>query len=299
MPSPPPIDEELVRRPLAAQFPQWAGLPVREVASAGTDNAMFRLGEELAVRLPKATWAAGDAEKEYRWLSRLAPLLPLDVPVPVALDVPGEGFALPWSVCAWLDGQDAYEAPVTELADAAVALGRFGVALRAADASGGPTSFRGGPVTSWEQGAMAGALRGLAADGTLDGERTLAAWESVLRLPAYEGDPVWVHGDLLPGNLLTRDGRLTAVIDFGGLGTGDPACDMMAAWTLLTPETRPLFREAARVDDATWARGRGWALCWGIVTEHHYRGRNPVLASVAHRSWTQALPEFETAAATV
>ncbi|MFG3347154.1 aminoglycoside phosphotransferase family protein [Streptomyces sp. NPDC048018] len=292
--TPSPLDETLVRRLVAAQFPQWAGLPVREVDSAGTDNAIFRLGDGLAVRLPKADWAAGQVEKEQYWLPRIAPGLPLPVPVPVGAGVPGEGFGQTWSVYEWLDGRDAWQAPVGDLAHAAVELGRFGAALRRADAAGGPRSSRGGHVTSWEDGAMAGALRALAEDGTLDGERAEAAWESVLRLPRWEGEPVWIHGDLLPGNLLTRDGRLSAVIDFGALGVGDPACDMMAAWTLFTPQTRPLFREAARVDDATWARGRGWALCWGIVTEHHYRGRNPVLTAVARRAWSEALPEFAT-----
>ncbi|MFF0748117.1 aminoglycoside phosphotransferase family protein [Streptomyces sp. NPDC004267] len=289
------IDAALVRRLLAAQFPRWAGLEVTEVASAGTDNAMFRLGDEYVVRLPKAEWSAGQVEKEGRWLPRLAATgLPLEVPVPVGVGAAGEGFGQAWGVYRWLDGADAYQAPVRDLAHAAVALGRFGVALRAADAAGAPVSFRGGPVTAWEDGAMAGALRDLGGDGTLDGERVAAAWESVLRLPQWSGEPVWVHGDLLPGNLLTRDGRLSAVIDFGGLGAGDPACDMMAGWTFLTPETRPLFREAAQVDDATWARGRGWALCWGIVTEHYYREKNPVLAAVAHRAWSEALPEYDT-----
>ncbi|MER7946506.1 aminoglycoside phosphotransferase family protein [Streptomyces sp. NPDC096079] len=288
----PVIGAALVERLIAAQFPEWAGLPVRAVPSAGTDNAMFRLGDELAVRLPKADWAAGHAEKEQTWLPRLAPHLPLPVPVPVAQGAPGEGYDRSWSVLAWLDGADAYEAPIGDLAHAAVELGRFGRALRAVDASGGPASFRGGPVTDWEEGAMTPAVRDLGADGTLDAAAVTEAWESVLRLPAWRGGPVWLHGDLLPGNLLTRDGRLCAVIDFGGLGAGDPAADMLAAWSLLTPDTRPLFREAAEVDDATWARGRGWALCWGVVTEHYYRGKNPVLADVAHRTWTQALPEF-------
>ncbi|MFF8375324.1 aminoglycoside phosphotransferase family protein [Streptomyces sp. NPDC015661] len=288
----PRIDTALVERLIAAQFPEWAGLPVREVNSAGTDNAMFRLGDDLAVRLPKADWAAGHAEKEQRWLPHLAPHLTLPVPVPVGHGRPGEGYERGWSVFAWLDGDDAYNAPVTDLAHAAVELGRFGVALRGVDATGGPHASRGGPVTDWEEGAMAPAVNALGADGTLDAEAATAAWESVLRLPAWQGDPVWQHGDLLPGNLLTRDGRLHAVIDFGALGTGDPAVDLMAAWSLLTPDTRPLFREAAEVDDATWARGRGWALCWGVVTEHYYRGKNHVLATVAHRTWTQALPEF-------
>ncbi|MFF7181914.1 phosphotransferase [Streptomyces sp. NPDC008121] len=222
----------------------------------------------------------------------LAPLLPLPVPVPVGKGAPGEDFGLPWSVYAWLDGADAFDEPVVDLAHAAVELGRFGVALRGVDATGGPRSFRGGHITEWTGGHLATALRDLGADGTVDGPAAAAAWESVLRLPQWEGPPVWVHGDLLPGNLLTRGGRLGAVIDFGGVGTGDPAVDMMAAWTLLTAETRPLLREAARVDDATWARGRGWALAWGLVTEHHYRHTNPILATVAHRAWAEALPEF-------
>ncbi|MGW9434863.1 aminoglycoside phosphotransferase family protein [Streptomyces sp. NPDC055607] len=290
--APHPLDAVLVERLIAAQFPAWAGLPVRAVESAGTDNAVFRLGDELAVRLPKAEGAEGQAEKERYWLPRLAPHLTLPVPVPVGHGAPGEGFDRPWTVCRWLDGDDAYDAPITDLAHAAAELGRFGVSLRAADATGGPASFRGGPVTAWEEGAMAPAIEALGADGTLDAAAVTGAWEAVLRLPQWRGDPVWVHADLLPGNLLTRDGRLHAVIDFGGLGTGDPACDMMAAWTLLTADTRPLFREASRVDDATWARGRGWALCWGVVTEAYYRGRNPVLASVARRTHTEALADF-------
>ncbi|MEU7034874.1 aminoglycoside phosphotransferase family protein [Streptomyces sp. NPDC046237] len=283
---------DLVRGLIAAQFPQWAGLPVTRVPSAGTDNDMYRLGDAMAVRLPKTAETAGGVAKEQRWLPHLAPHLPLPVPVPVGKGRPGEGFDLPWSVYGWLDGANAFDEPVTDLAHAAVELGRFGVALRGVDATGGPKSFRGGHVTEWTGDHIDRALRDLGADGTVDRAAAAEAWESVLRVPQWDRAPVWIHGDLLPGNLLTRDGRLSAVIDFGAVGTGDPACDMMAAWTLLTPDTRPLFREAARVDDATWARGRGWALGWGLVTEHYYRGRNPVLAAVAHRAWTEALPEF-------
>ncbi|MEV6248691.1 aminoglycoside phosphotransferase family protein [Streptomyces sp. NPDC051742] len=285
------IDTALVERLVAGRFPQWAGLPVRAVDSAGTDNAMFRLGDDLVVRLPRVPDAAHQVEKEQRWLPLLAPHLPLDVPVPAGRAGASADFPLPWSVYRWLDGNDTYDAPLTDLAHAAVELGRFGAALRALDATGGPASFRGGHVTAWEDGNLPRAVRDLAADGAVDAELATASWETVLRLPQWDGPPVWIHGDLLPGNLLGRDGRLSAVIDFGGLGTGDPACDMMPAWTLFTADTRPLFREAARVDDATWARGRGWALCWGLVTEHYYRGRNPVLASVAHRTWSEALAD--------
>ncbi|MEU4268713.1 aminoglycoside phosphotransferase family protein [Streptomyces sp. NPDC026092] len=282
-----------VRTLVAAQFPQWSGLPVRRVPSAGTDNDMYRLGDRLAVRLPRTAANAGSIAKEQRWLPHLAPHLPLPVPVPVGHGVPGEGFDLPWSVYDWLHGANAYDEPIADLAHAAVELGRFGAALRRVDATDGPRSFRGGHVTEWASaGVTERAIRDLGAHGLLDADRVTAAWESVLRLPQWEGPPRWVHGDLLPGNLLARDGRLSAVIDFGAVGTGDPACDMMAAWTLLTAETRPLFRAAAEVDDATWARGRGWALCWGVVTEHEYRGTNPVLAAVAHRAWSEALPEY-------
>ncbi|MFJ8658360.1 aminoglycoside phosphotransferase family protein [Streptomyces sp. NPDC093795] len=289
------IDTALVGRLVAGRFPEWAGLPVRAVASAGTDNAMFRLGDDLVVRLPRVPYAARHVEKEQRWLPLLAPHLPLDVPVPVGRAGAGPDFPMPWSVYRWLDGDDTYDVPLTDLAHAAVELGRFGAALRTVDASGGPSSFRGGPVTAWEEGNLPSAVRGLGAHGLVDTELATAAWESVLRLPQWEGPPVWVHGDLLPGNLLGRDGRLSAVIDFGGLGTGDPACDMMPAWTLLTADTRPLFREAAGADDATWARGRGWALAWGLVTEAYYRETNPVLAAVAHRSRTEALAEYAAA----
>ncbi|MFE5481218.1 aminoglycoside phosphotransferase family protein [Streptomyces sp. NPDC056527] len=287
---------DLVRRLIAAQFPQWAELPVAQVASAGTDNDMFRLGDAMVVRLPKTADNARSVVKEQRWLPHLAPHLPLPVPVPLGAGAPGEGFDSPWSVYGWLDGANAFDAPIGDLAHAAVELGRFGAALRGVDAADGPKSFRGGHVTEWTGDYIDRAVRDLGADGTVDGAAAAEAWESVLRLPQWDGAPVWVHGDLLPGNLLTREGRLSAVIDFGGVGTGDPACDMMAGWTLLTAETRPLYREAARVDDATWARGRGWALGWGLVTEHYYRDTNPVLAAVAHRSWTEALPEFASGA---
>ncbi|MCX5227822.1 aminoglycoside phosphotransferase family protein [Streptomyces sp. NPDC006553] len=289
---PPAVDTELVARLVAGRFPEWADLPVRRVASAGTDNVMFRLGDDLVVRLPRVPYAARHVEKEQRWLPLLAPHLPLDVPVPVGRAGASAEFPWPWSVYRWLDGDDTYDVPLTDLAHAAVALGRFGAALRAVDASDGPTSFRGGHVTSWEEGHLPGVIRDFGAEGLIDAELATASWEAVLRLPQWDGPPVWVHGDLLPGNLLGREGRLSAVIDFGGVGTGDPACDTMPAWTLFTADTRPLFREAARVDDATWARGRGWALAWGLVTEHYYRETNPVLAAVARRTRTEALAEY-------
>ncbi|WSU69696.1 aminoglycoside phosphotransferase family protein [Streptomyces sp. NBC_01102] len=285
------IDEPLVGRLIAAQFPQWAHLPVSKVASAGTDNAMYRLGDDMAVRLPRIPGAARQVDKEQRWLPHLGPHLPIAVPVPLGLGVPGEGFDLPWSVYGWLEGANLFDEPVTELADAAAELGRFVAALRKVDATGGPTSFRGGPVATRDTDVRA-AIRDLGADGTVNADAATEAWESALRLPQWQGDPVWIHSDLLPGNMLASKGRLTAVIDFGGLGVGDPAVDVMVAWNLFTAETRGLFREAAEVDDDTWARGRGWALAFGLMAEHYYHVKNPVLASVGRRSMYEALADF-------
>ncbi|MFK0050157.1 aminoglycoside phosphotransferase family protein [Streptomyces sp. NPDC090741] len=286
------IDESLVERLVAAQFPQWARLAVRKVRSAGTDNAMYRLGEDMTVRLPRVPGAEGQVGKEQRWLPHLAPHLPLDVPVPLGQGVPGEGYAFAWSVYRWLDGENLYDEPLAErgLRDAAAGLGRFVAALHRVDTAGAPASFRGGPVGTADEGVRA-AIRDLGADGTHDAEATTAAWEAAVGAPQWQGAPVWLHGDLLPGNLLGHQGRLSAVIDFGGVGVGDPACDVMAAWTLLTADTREVFREAAGVDDATWARGRGWALRFGVTAEHYYRVTNPVLASVAHRAAAEAIAD--------
>ncbi|MER6782497.1 MULTISPECIES: aminoglycoside phosphotransferase family protein [unclassified Streptomyces] len=284
------IDEALVERLIAAQFPQWAQLPVRKVRSAGTDNAMYRLGADKTVRLPRIADAEGQVGKEQRWLPHLAPHLPLQVPVPLGQGVPGEGFPFAWSVYRWLDGANLFDEPLAELDSAAAELGNFVAALRRIGTSGAPRSFRGGPVGTADDEVRA-AIRDLGADGTLDAEAATAAWEAAVRVPQWEGAPVWLHGDLLPGNLLGHEGRLCAVIDFGCVGVGDPACDVMAAWTLLSADTREVFRGAAGVDDATWARGRGWALRFGLTAEHYYRVTNPVLASVAHRASAEAIAD--------
>lgn len=294
------IDAALVGRLLAAQFPRWAGLPLAKVRSAGTDNAMYRLGDELVVRLPRLPWGARQVGKELRWLPHLAPRLPLEVPVPVGRGEPGEGYGLPWSVLRWLDGDNAHDAPPADQAATARQLGAFVVSLRRIDATGGPASFRGGPVAANDEGVRA-AIGDLAVgdaefgDLGVDAGAATALWEEVVRLPQWAGPPVWVHSDLLPGNLLVRDGRLSAVIDFGGLGVGDPACDLLSAWTVLSPGSRGIFRDAAAVDDATWARGRGWALAFGLMADHYYRVRNPVLAGVGRRAVAHALADHRAA----
>ncbi len=286
-------DAALVGRLLAAQFPRWAGLPIEPVGSGGTDHAIYRLGEDMAVRLPRIEGATANVDKERRWLPRLAPLLPLAIPVPLATGAPGEGYPWRWSVHRWLEGETATLDRIAEPRRAAAALGRFVAALQRVDPAGGPSpgphnSFRGEPLEARDAETRAA----IAALGALiDAEAATAAWEAALRAPAWQGPPVWIHGDLLPANLLARRGELSAVIDFGCLGIGDPACDVMAAWTLLPREARDALRAALLVDEATWARGRGWALSWALVALPYYLDTNPVTVRDARRTIDEVLAD--------
>ncbi len=288
-------DVSLVGRLLAAQFPRWAGLPIEPLRSAGTDNAIYRLGDDMAVRLPRIQGAAGQVDKEHRWLARFAPLLPLDIPLPLAKGAPGEGYPWHWSVYRWLEGENATIERIADPGQAATELGRFVAALRRIDPAGGPSpgehnGFRGGALAARdaETRAAISSLR-----GTLDTDAATAAWEAALGTPAWDGPPVWIHGDLQSGNLLAVRGRLGAVIDFGCLGVGDPACDLMVAWNLLPAETRVVFRAALPVDDATWTRGRGWALSVGLIALPYYRSTNQTLARISRRAIDEALAEHE------
>jgi aminoglycoside phosphotransferase (APT) family kinase protein len=283
----------LVARLIGAQFPRWRHLPLAEVRSAGTDNAIYRLGEHLAVRLPRRRTVATEAARLWHWLPRLAPHLPLAAPMPVARGAPGEGFPFPWLVSQWLDGQDVTGDPGIDLADAAVRLGRFVAALHRLDATGAPpTPFRGGPLSTLDD-RVRGEIRDLGADGTIDPHLATAAWNGALAAPRWDRAPVWVHADLYPVNLLARQHRLAGVIDFGGLGAGDPAIDLLPAWAWLTASTRGLFRAQAGPDDATWARGRGWALGLGLGAVHGYRHANPVLAAIGRHAIAEALADHQ------
>jgi aminoglycoside phosphotransferase (APT) family kinase protein len=256
------IDVALARRLLAAQFPQWAGLAVRPVESAGWDNTIYRLGPDVAVRLPRRRVGAGQVEKEHRWLPVLGRNLPLAVPMPVGKGRPGAGYPWRWTMCSRLDGELAARAPVADMDQAAVSLARFIAALQAIDATGGPVSEFRGPLAGRDRvtRAAAGALC-----GRLDVGPALAVWEGALAAPAWTGARVWLHGDLHPANLLVANGELGAVIDFGLMGVGDPACDLMAAWTYLPTGARQVVRDALTVDKAAWSRGRRWALQLGLM----------------------------------
>jgi len=284
------IDESLVRRLLAAQFPQWASLPIAPVPSAGTVNAIYRLGDDMVVRLPRVhRWAAA-LETEYHWLPKLAPHLPLAIPEPLAIGDPGEGYEWPWCVYRWLKGEIWTTDRVRDLCEAAEHLAQFIIALRRIDTAGAPRP-RGGSDTlavrdTWIRPAIA------AARGMIDVDGVNAAWDAALELPAWNGPPVWVHGDLSrPGNLLVAEGRLSAVIDFGGSRLGDPARELMAAWTLFSGESRDVFRCALAVDDATWARGRAWTLT-RVMNVAYYAETNPVIAEEAQHAIDEVLADY-------
>ena len=280
----------LVRRLLAAQFPQWADLAVEPVLPRGTDNALYRLGEEMVVRLPRRERTAVTLVKEARWLPELAPQLPLAVPVPLAAGKPLEGYPFEWAVYRWLEGEAATEAPIADPAQAAADLAGFIAALQRVDPSGGPPPgehnfFRGEPLAKRDQATRAA----IASLGTTIDAVTVA-WDAALAAPEWTGAPIWIHGDLDARNLLVAEGRLSGVIDFGGLGVGDPACDVMVAWKVLPADARDIFRNALSVDEATWARGRGWALSQAVVALAYYTlETNPVLVREADRWLAEVL----------
>jgi aminoglycoside phosphotransferase (APT) family kinase protein len=282
----------LVRRLLLAQFPRWADLPIARVPSAGTDNALYRLGDDMVARLPRIYWAADNVDKEEQWLPRLASHLPLPVPLPVARGVPGEGYPWYWSIYRWLDGENALVEPFADPVQAVAEIARFIIALRQIDPAGGPPATRGVPLAERDAPTRA-AIAEL--HGMLDTSAVTAAWEAALQAPAWDGPPTWLHGDLTPVNLLVRQGQLCAIIDWGGVGVGDPACDGMVAWSLLSADMRPVFRAALAADNAMWARGRGWALSFGLIALPYYQHTNPVLAGIARCTINEVLADHRPA----
>lgn len=263
----PRIDADLVRRLVATQFPDWAGLPVREVAHQGWDNRTFRLGDDLSVRLPSAAGYVPAVEKEQRVLPYLAARLGVPVPQPVALGSPDADYPFPWSVRRWLVGSVPMDVPDLDRARLAADVATVLVQLRAVPAGPGPAagahSFHRGAHPSHYAAEVVAALDTLGSD--VDRRACEAVWGAATR-STWSGPPVWFHGDVAPGNLLVDDaGRLSAVIDFGTCGVGDPACDLVLAWTFLDHGARRVFHDAVGLDAGTWARARAWALWKSLI----------------------------------
>jgi aminoglycoside phosphotransferase (APT) family kinase protein len=283
-------DAALVRRLLEGQFPQWADLVIEPVASYGTDHDIYRLGDELSARLPRIGWATAQAAREAQWLPKLGPQLPLAVPVQVVRGHPAEGYPFEWSVYEWLPGENANGA-IDDLGAAASDLAAFVQALRQVDTTGAhprPPGARGAPLGELDEHVRR-AIAQLA--DRIDGDAALHSWQESRSAPPWDRDEVWVHGDLLPGNLLVENGRLSAVIDWGGLNVGDPASDLQPAWNVFEGHSRTRFRDELQVDDASWLRGRGWALCQAVMALPYYWDTNPGMIRQASHALAEVLAD--------
>lgn len=279
------ITAEFVARLVAAQFPEWAELPVRPVRLSGWDNLSFRLGDNKLVRIPSAEPYEAQVTKEHEWLPRLAPHLPLPIPQPLARGKPDLGLPRTWSIYNWIEGEPAVGPSLGDLETFAADLGKFLGALYAIDTKDGPpagphSSWRGGPVQVWDESSRA-ALHAL--DDLLDAHRALHVWERAVVADGTLKPRVWLHGDITGSNLLVRDGRLSAVIDFGCSAVGDPACDLTIAWTCLDASSRRVFRRCLPFDEPTWQRAQGWALWKAVVTLQGARNAGRDLQRSARR----------------
>lgn len=281
------IDAALVRRLLAAQLPHLADLPLTSVQSTGTVNAIYRLGDSLCVRLPHVSTWAGGIERELTSLPRLAPHLPLPIPEPVARGLPTGDYPFTWAVYRWIDGQPYRDDLVPDERQAAGDLAHFVAALRRIDPSGAPPAGRK-PLRALDE-----PTRAAIADSrdAIDAAAVTEAWTRALNSPPWDGTPVWIHTDLLRPNLLVDRGRLCAVIDFGGAGAGDPAADLIAAWSVFGPTGRAAYRTALDPDAGDWQRARGYALHQALLIIPYYAESNPTFTTLAQRTVEQILAD--------
>jgi aminoglycoside phosphotransferase (APT) family kinase protein/GrpB-like predicted nucleotidyltransferase (UPF0157 family) len=260
------VEEDFVRRLVAAQFPEWKDLPIQAVPLSGWDNRTFRLGDHMLIRMPSAAEYALQVEKEQEWLPRLAPFLPLPIPAPLAVGEPMDVYPWKWSIYGWLDGETAASEHIADLCEFAADLAKFLKAFQSIASTGGPlpglhSFYRGGSLMTYDT-EVRQALVTL--ERKIDVKAATKVWETALAT-TWNGKPVWVHGDISAGNLLVRNGRLSAVIDFGQLAIGDPACDLAIAWTFFKGKSREAFRKEIPLDEGTWSRGRAWTLWKSLV----------------------------------
>ncbi|WP_435207463.1 aminoglycoside phosphotransferase family protein [Micromonospora sp. bgisy143] len=281
------VSVDVVTALVAEQFPRWRALPVRPLSSTGTVNALFRLGTEIVLRFPLRPCADPELRAELRREQEYAVLLgahlPVAVPEPLGIGEPGEGYAGPWAAYRFIPGETAEPDRIADLDTFARDLAEVVTALRGIDTGGRSWagSGRGGPLADHDAGVRAALA---ASAGLTDTARLATVWDRCREAPRHDRADVWIHADLMPGNLLVRDGRLVAVIDLGTVGVGDPAVDLVPAWHLFDAGSRQTYRRALGVDDSTWERGRGWALVQAINALPYYVETNPVMADSARRT---------------
>lgn len=281
------IDTALVQRLLSEQFPDLADRPLTLIRSTGTVNAVFRLGDDRCVRLPRvAEWANG-IEEEWRWLPKLAPHLSLRIPKPLARGTPTEAYPYPWAIYDWIEGTPYQEELVRDEAQVVRALANFILELRTVEMTGAPKGGRR-PLRELDEVTRSAIV---AARSVIDVDAVTAAWDRSLAADPWDGKPVWIHADLLRSNLLLQEGRLYGVIDFGSVGIGDPAMDVVPAWSVFNPVGRAVFRQALQVDDETWARARGYALHQALLIIPYYPETNPEFVTMAKRTIGEVLSD--------
>jgi aminoglycoside phosphotransferase (APT) family kinase protein len=274
------VDAGLVRRLLWTQFPAIAELELTPVEPWGTDNAIWRLGEDLVVRLPRIGWASGQPDLDASVLPRVAGVVPVPVPEPLAVGAPGAGYPHRWSIHRWVEGHAADLSTIPDPVTFAMELAEVVRALAALDPSGAPAAInRARPLRQYHESALS-AIQGAAR--LIDADAARAVWEAAANAPAHEGPPVWVHGDL-DGNCLVSGGHLSGLVDWGCCCAGDPAVDIAVVWSeLFTLRSRAAFLDALDVDAATVLRSRGAAVQQACAALPYYLNTYP---EMVRRSW--------------
>lgn len=288
----PIIDKSLVSRLITKQFPKFKDYPISPILPGGWDNRVFRLGKDMLIRMPSAERYVTQVEKEQQWLPKLAPLLPLPIPEPLEMGEPGEEYPWRWSIYRWLEGKTAASGRIIDFNDFATDLAQFLIALQKIDTMGGPipkphnfAHISGLATYDIQTKRAIYALK-----DKIDSNVATKLWEEGLDT-TWQHPPVWVHGDVSAGNLLVDKGKLSAVIDFGGLGVGDPACDLVIAWKFFGERSRKTFREILPLDEGTWYRGRAWALWKSLIIAAGFIESNAIETAQTWHTINEVLTE--------
>lgn len=288
------INVDLVVRLINEQFPEWSDLDIRPVKYSGHDNRTFHLGEHMSVRLPSAEAYVPQVEKEQRWLPKLSKELSLPISTPIAKGKPSKEYPWPWSINKWLDGEILSHKNINDLNQFARDLGTFLIELQSIDANGGPIAgqhnfYRGGSIAVYDEETR-NAIENT--KDTFNEQLLKEVWNLALD-SKWDSEPVWVHGDIAPGNILVKDGKLCAVIDFGILGVGDPACDAAMAWTFFDENSREIFKNVLQMDAETWNRARGWALWKALITYNGNKNTNKIKAEESYNVIHIIIEEYQ------